>query len=446
MQCAVSAEESGAGSKPNIVLILADDLGYGDLSSYGATDMRTPHIDGLMASGMRFDQFYANSPVCSPTRAALLTGRYPDLVGVPGVVRTHSRNNWGHLDRNAVLMSKVLNDAGYYTALVGKWHLGLQSPNTPNELGFDFFHGWLGDMMDDYYTHRRHDINYMRRNWKTIDPEGHATDLFSEWAVEVIEQRKNKAKPFFLYLPYNAPHNPIQPPDDVLKRVMERESGIDEERARLVALIEHMDEGIGRVISALKESNQMKNTVIVFASDNGGALRFGATNGPLRGGKGDMFEGGIRVPACVVWPGKIEAGTRSTRVAMTMDLFPTLAALAGAEETQGIEGKSLLDTLLGNDQAPDERSLVWVRREGGGHNGRAYYAIRQGNWKLVQNTPFEPMALYDLESDPQETTPLPTNHPQYRALSQELMKHISRSGLVPWQREETMKKVEGVIE
>jgi len=291
--------------------------------------------------------------------------------------------------------------------------------------------------MDDYYTHRRHDINYMRRNGKTIDPEGHATDLFSDWAVEVIEQRKNKAKPFFLYLPYNAPHNPIQPPADVLKEVTDRESGIEEKRAKLVALIEHMDQGIGKVLSALKESGQMDNTLIVFTSDNGGALRFGANNGSLRSGKGDMFEGGIRVPACVVWPGHIEAGTRSDRVAMTMDLFPTFAALAGAEATQSIEGVSILDTLLKDDQTPDERTLVWVRREGGHrYNGRAYYAIRQGNWKLLQNTPFEPMALYDLESDPQETTPLPINHPQYRTLSQELVNHISRSGLIPWQREE----------
>jgi arylsulfatase A-like enzyme len=149
-----------------------------------------------------------------------------------------------------------------------------------------------------------------------------------------------------------------------------------------------------------------------------------------------MFEGGIKVPACAVWPGHIEAGSRSDRVAMTMDLFPTLAAVAGAEVTHDIEGVSILDTLLGNDHAPDERSLVWVRREGGGHNGRAYYAIRKGNWKLLQNTPFEPMALYDLASDPREETPLPTNHPQYRNLSQALLKHISRSGLIPWQREE----------
>ncbi|MFP6616528.1 MAG: sulfatase-like hydrolase/transferase [Candidatus Hydrogenedentota bacterium] len=425
-----------ADTKPNIVLILADDLGYGDLSSYGAADMRTPHIDGLMKSGMRFDQFYSNCPVCSPTRAALLSGRYPDLVGVPGVIRTDRNNSWGNLDQNAVLMPEVLRDAGYYTALVGKWHLGLEPPYTPNERGFDYFQGWLSGMMSDYYTHRRHDINYMRRDRETIDPEGHATDLFTDWAIEVVEDRKNKDKPFFLYLAYTAPHNPIQPPDDVLKQVMERETGIDEDRAKIVALIEHMDQCIGRVISALKASGQMENTVIVFASDNGGMLRFGATNGPLRGGKGDMSEGGIRVPACVVWPGHIEAGSRSDRVAMTMDLFPTLAALVGAEETQGIEGVSILDTLLGKTQAQDERSLVWVRREGGAHNGRAYYAIRRGKWKLLQNSPFEPMALYDLESDPQEKMPLPKNHPQYRALSRELMEHISRSGRVPWQREE----------
>jgi arylsulfatase A-like enzyme len=187
-------------NRPNILMILVDDLGYGDLSSYGAKDMRTPNIDKLMASGMRFDNFYANCPVCSPTRASLLTGRYPDLVGVPGVIRTHLTNNWGYLAPQAVLLPKLLSWAGYHTAMVGKWHLGLESPNTPNERGFDHFHGFLGDMMDDYYHHRRHGNNYMRLNNKEIDPKGHATDLFSQWSVDYINSRKNAAQPFFFYL------------------------------------------------------------------------------------------------------------------------------------------------------------------------------------------------------------------------------------------------------
>ena len=201
-----------AQSKPNIIIILVDDLGYGDLSSYGATDLKSPAIDSLMAAGMRFDSFYANCPVCSPTRAALLSGTYPDLVGVPGVIRTFPKNNWGWLSPEAVLLPVSLKTAGYHTAIVGKWHLGLESPNTPNERGFDFFKGFLCDMIDDYYKHRRHGINYFRENQKEIDPPGHATDLFSNWAVDYLNKRKDKKQPFFLYLAYNAPHTPIQPP------------------------------------------------------------------------------------------------------------------------------------------------------------------------------------------------------------------------------------------
>ncbi|MBT5847294.1 MAG: sulfatase-like hydrolase/transferase, partial [Verrucomicrobiales bacterium] len=289
-----------AQAKPNILIILADDLGYGDLSCYGAKDLKSPHLDALMASGMRFDSFYANCPVCSPTRAALLSGTYPDLVGVPGVIRTSPESNWGWLSPKAVLLPVPLKAAGYHTAIVGKWHLGLESPNTPNERGFDFFKGFLCDMIDDYYKHRRHGINYFRENQKEIDPPGHATDLFSNWAVDYLNKRKDNKQPFFLYLAYNAPHTPIQPPPDWLAKVKAREKGIAEPRAKLVALIEHMDDGIGKVIATLKANGQYENTLIIFSSDNGGQLNVGARCGNHRGGKQDMYEGGLKVPTCAV--------------------------------------------------------------------------------------------------------------------------------------------------
>ena len=217
---------SDSASRPNVLVILLDDLGTGDLSCYGATGLQSPNIDRLVASGMRFDRFYANSPVCSPTRAALLSGRYPDMVGVPGVIRTHFQDNWGHLSSQAVLLPPLLQHAGYHTALVGKWHLGLASPNTPNERGFDHFHGFLGDMMEDYNNHRRHGINYMRLDGKEIDPEGHATDLFTQWAVDYLRQQSPKQdQPFFLYLAYNAPHAPIQPPKEWVDRVQAASAG-----------------------------------------------------------------------------------------------------------------------------------------------------------------------------------------------------------------------------
>ena len=421
------------GSVPNIVLILVDDLGYGDLSSYGAKDLATPAIDGLVRRGMRFSNFYANCPVCSPTRAALLSGRYPDAVGVPGVIRTHSRNSWGYLAPDAVLLPAALKKAGYQTAMVGKWHLGLGEPNLPNLRGFDFFHGFLGDMMDDYFNHRRHGVNYMRLNREIIDPPGHATDLFSQWTCQWLEAYRGE-EPFFIYLAYNAPHSPIQPPEDFLKRYKEKHPGADERRARLAALIEHMDAGIGRVLAALDQTGRAQNTLILFASDNGGSLPHGADNGPLAGGKQDMREGGIRVPMCAVWPGRIEPGSRSNRVALTMDLFATICEAAGAEFDRAIDGRSILPTLLGKTQPPEDRFLFWVRLEGGRrYEGRPYYCVRRGDWKLTQDDASQPLQLYNLADDPRETTDLAGRRAEvYAELKAALEAHIARCAKVPY--------------
>jgi len=423
-----------SGEGPNILMILVDDLGYGDLACYGSGDMRTPSIDRLMNRGMRFDNFYANCPVCSPTRAALLTGRYPDLVGVPGVIRTHIKDSWGYLSPQAVLLPQVLKAAGYHTGIVGKWHLGLEEENRPNRRSFDFFHGFLGDMMDDYYHHRRFGHNYMRLNDKEIDPEGHATDLFSQWAGDYIRLRGNTGKPFFLYLAYNAPHTPIQPPPEWIDRVKNREPGISDRRAKLVALIEHLDDGIGRVLTALKKAGLERNTLVIFASDNGGLLRVGANNGPLRAGKQDMYEGGIKVPMCAVWPGRIAAGSRSKRIALTMDLYPTMCEAAGARFTHEIDGRSILPTLLGRSQSEEDRTLFWVRREGNRYGGQDYYAARDGDWKLVQNSPFEPFELYHLKDDPREEKSVGPNHPMYKKLFTALRGHVCRAGALPWQK------------
>ena len=422
--------------KPNILMILVDDLGYGDLGAMGAKDMRTPHIDALYRDGIRFDQFYANCPVCSPTRASLLSGRYPDLVGVPGVIRTHARNNWGCLSPGAVLLPQMLKQAGYYTAIVGKWHLGLESPSTPNERGFDHFYGFLGDMMDDYYTHRRHEINYMRDNEQEIDPKGHATDLFSDHAADYISRQAKEAAPFFLYLAYNAPHTPIQPPQEWIDRVAEREPQMDAKRVKLVALIEHMDAGIGRVIKALKENGQYDNTLIVFTSDNGGRTDLGADHRHLRGAKQNMYEGGIRVPMCAVWKNKITPGSAGSGVWLTMDMFPTFCEAAGVSVDHEIDGKSMLAALQGESVTLEpERTLFWVRREGGQYGGHAYYAAQRGPWKLMQNTPFEPYRLFNLTDDPSEQHPITdTNHPEYQYLYKALMEHIQKAGQVPWQK------------
>lgn len=385
---------------------------------------------------MRFDNFYANCPVCSPTRAALLTGRYQDYVGVPGVIRTYEDNNWGYLDPNATLLPEQLKMAGYHTALIGKWHLGLESPNTPVERGFDYFHGWLGDMMDDYWTHRRHGINYMRLNGREIDPEGHATDLFTDWSVNYIRSQADDERPFFLYLAYNAPHFPVQPPQEWLDKVKKREKDIDDTRAKLVAFIEHMDDGIGKVIAGLKESGQYENTLIIFSSDNGGHLPSKANNGPLRDGKQSMYEGGLKVPTAMSWPGKIPAGSISEQMNLSMDIYPTLLEVAGLEPKQPIEGRSFLPVLLGEDAPAEERTLYFTRREGGTrYGGQSIYAVRKGDWKLLQNSPYEPYELYNLLQDPQEKNNLMASEKEkYRELNKLMMEHIQKGGQVPWQK------------
>ncbi len=422
--------------RPNILVILTDDQGYGDVTAFGAPDLQTPHLDGLVKAGMKLTNFHANSSVCSPTRASLLSGRYPEAVGVPGVIRTNRANNWGHLSSAAVLMPDRLRKAGYTTALIGKWHLGLTSPNTPNERGFDFFHGFAGDMMEDYTTHIRDGKNYMRLNGQEINPQGHATDLFTQWSVEYIRKRAKAAKPFFLYLAYNAPHVPIQPPIEWVQKVKVRQPGISEKRAQLVALIEHMDDGIGKVIGALKDSGLNENTMILFTSDKGGHLSAGEINVAVNGAKGSMYEGGLKVPACVVWPGRIAPDSQSDQLLLTIDIYPTVLAAIGAKAEDQVDGVSFLPTLLGQKATPAERTVFFTRREGeGGYGGKTIDAVRKGDWKLLQNFPDQPYELYNLREDPLEQHNLAREQPEvYKELFSLLQNHRSESGLVPWQR------------
>ncbi len=438
-------------AKPNILFIMVDDLGYGDLSCYEAPDLKSPNIDGIFSKGMRLDNFYANCPVCSPTRASLLTGMYPDNAGVPGVVRTQLEDkhpNWGKLREDAVMLPTALKKAGYHTGIVGKWHLGLDAPDRPTDRGFDHFHGFLGDMMDDYYKHLRHGNHYMRLNTEKVDPEGHATDIFSDWAIEYISERAPKDDPYFLYLAYNAPHTPIQPPQDWFEKVLAREkpNGITEKRAKLVALIEHLDHGIGRVLDAVEKSGEAENTLIVFTSDNGGQINVGARNAPLRGGKQEMWEGGIRVGTAVAWPGKIAAGSNSgDHIGLTMDFYPTLCEVAGAALPGGddpsIDGRSFLWKLLGKKQkAPMPRDLYWVRLEGNQkYGGIPYHAVRSGDWKLLRNTGFEAYQMFNLANDPAEQNPIPREKApaEYNKLFNSLMGHIYETGKIPWQRPST---------
>ena len=431
----LAAASLHAAKKPNVVCILVDDLGYSDLSSFGGTDIRTPAIDGMMKAGLRFDQFYSNCTVCTPTRASLLTGRYPDLVGAPGVIRQWDESSWGYFQPTGPTMPELMRKAGYHTAMVGKWHLGFESPNIPNDRGFDFFHGFLADMMDDYWTHLRGGVNWMRLNKKEVKAKGHATEVFTGWAIDYVKkQSADEKKPFFLYLAYNAPHFPIQPPKDWLEKVQKREPQLSKKRATNVAFVEHMDHEIGKFMDALKELGIAEDTLVVFSSDNGGSIPHGALNGELRGGKQDHCEGGIRVPTCAVWPGTIETG-RTNAPGITMDLLPTFCEIAGVTVEHEIEGQSLAPILLKGSKGDPNRSLIFVRREGNRrYQGRAYYAIRRGPWKLLQNTPFEPMQLVNLEEDPAEANPKPNSGKIANELTAELMRHIQKSGKINWKK------------
>ena len=416
---------------PNIVYILVDDLGYGDLSSYGASDINTPAIDKLAKEGKLFTRAYANSTVCSPSRAAILSGNYPDRVGVPGVIRQFKDNDWGNLVNDFISLPQALKTSGYKTALIGKWHLGLESPDIPNERGFDYFKGFLGDMMDDYNNHLRGGVNWMRENLLEISPKGHATDLFTQWSIDYIEKNKSSKNPFFLFLNYNAPHSPIQPPKKWLNSVIKRERNASEGRQQLIAFIEHLDDSVDKVINSLENNNLLDNTIIIFTSDNGGALHYSASNKPFNGGKGNMLEGGIRIPCIVKWSNVIKPGVVNDPI-MLMDFYPTLVNISREFNDYNLPSKNILPLLKDEELSYDSRFMVWIRREGHVFGGRDFYAISNGRFKLLQNSPFEPYKLYDLEKDPFEENPI-ENKEVKSLLLKKLTKHIQVSGNIPWQ-------------
>lgn len=424
-----------AAGKPNILVVLTDDQGCGDFSAAGTKDIRTPHMDRIFREGMTFPNFFANSCDCSPTRAALLSGCYPDRVGVPGVIREESpANSWGNLSPDAMLLPRVLETAGYHRAIIGKWHLGTSSPNLPNERGFDHFQGFLGDMMDDYWTHRRNRVNYMRRNLEVITPEGHATDLFSDWACAYLEDRARNPQPFFLYLAYNAPHGPLQPPPEWLKKVRQREPQMNGNRAKLVALTEHLDSGIGRVLEKLDSTGLASNTLVIFTSDNGGDQASGANNGPWRGAKGRMYDGGLRVPGAARWPGVIAPGSTTQRMTMTMDIFATACAVAGVAPPSNIDAVGFLPALRGRKDPEAPRDFYFVRREGGEYAGKTIEAMRRGDWKLLRNKPSAPLELYHVRTDPKENNDVAAHEKTvFDELSAALQKQIRIGGAVRWQ-------------
>lgn len=395
------ASPMDAMGKPNIVIILADDLGYGDVGCYGDTRIETPNIDALAADGLRFTDFHSNGAVCSPTRAALLTGRYQQRSGITGVVTAAGHRHTG-LDLQETTFAEVLQEVGYTTALFGKWHLGYRPDYNPVRQGFDEYVGFVSGNID-YHAHL--DQTGAEDWWKQDElvPEtGYSTDLITDHGVDFILRHRDK--PFLLYLAHEAPHYPYQGRRDPPRYTREDGRTLDPATPEAYKeMVEVMDEGIGRIRRAIEEAGLSGNTLIFFWSDNGPAKMGSA--GPLRGKKNEIWEGGHRVPAVAFWPGRIRAGDVTDETAMGMDLFPTMVDLAGASLPEGLEldGVSLVPHLIGEKPlAP--RPVFW--------GVKTMLAVRQGDLKLVTDVSFTDPVLYDLQADRAETTDLAGQKPE----------------------------------
>jgi len=380
-----------AGKRPNIVLILADDLGYGDLGCYGGADVLTPNIDRLAAEGMRFTDAYSCAPVCAPARAGLLTGRYPQRFGFEFNPFPRRKDPWGIPDSER-LLSEDLKAAGYATGLVGKWHLGPGANQHPMKRGFDEFFGFIGGK-HRYVEEAKKDANGpLLRGTQEVAEKEYLTEAFTREACSFIE--RNKARPFFLYLAPNAVHVPLQtPPEKYLSRVKGVE---DEQRRNLVGILAALDDQVGAVRQKLKELGLLENTLLVFMSDNGGAVGNKSKNGKLRGVKTDLFDGGIRVPLIVSLAGTIHARD-DQRLASILDLYPTfLNAALVRPVPERLDGADLLFGRMRHD------ALFW--RYG------PEKAVRSGKWKLVSLKEGSNQ-LFDLSVDVGEANDLAEKEP-----------------------------------
>ena len=426
-----SAELQQTASRPNVIIFLTDDQGYGDLSCMGATDFRTPNLDRLASDGVRFTDWYSNCPVCSPSRAALLTGRYPGNAGVRWVLRGHRLTSG--LPKSTPTLATMLRGAGYQTAMAGKWHLGLTEDTRPNSHGFDRSFGFFAGTID-YYSHIFYyganrpgpGINPTHDLWEDNEEVWrngeYFTELIADKAIEYLREMRAGDKPFFLYLPFNAPHYPMHAP----QQYMDRFPDLPWDRQVMAAMISAVDDAVGKIMNEVERLGVADNTLTIFTSDNGPSREsrnwldgnldpyYGGTSGGLKGHKGSLYEGGIRMPGIMHWPDRIAKGVVTAEPCVSMDIVPTVLDAAGLDKNQHeLNGISLLDHLTEN--APlDERPIFW---EMGNQT-----AVRRGKWKLVLNgrlveyeEPIAEVHLSNLEDDPAESVNLADEEPAVTA-------------------------------
>jgi arylsulfatase B len=423
--------QAASAPRPHIVYIVSDDQGWKDVGFHGS-DIKTPNLDALAQGGARLEQYYSQ-PMCTPSRAALMTGRYPHRYGLQTLV-IPSAGTYG-LPTDEWLLPQALREAGYRTAIVGKWHLGhADRKYWPRQRGFDYQYGpLLGEI--DYFTHSAHGTRDWFRDNQSVGEKGYVTRLLGADAVKLIEKHDTRT-PLFLYLTFTAPHAPYQAPQEYLDRYT---SIADPARRAYAAMITAMDDEIGLVIRALEKRRMRDNTLIVFQSDNGGprSAKFTgevdmskstipADNGPYRDGKASLYEGGTRVVALVNWPGHIPAGSIVDQPLHVVDMYPTLAHLAGATlgKNKPLDGMDVWSTLSEGKPSPREEVVYDLEPF------RA--ALRKGSWKLVwQATLPSRLELFDLEKDPGEKTNLADQNPQKVAELQQRIEALAREAVPP---------------
>lgn len=419
-------------SKPNIIHIVADDLGWKDVGFNGCTDIKTPNLDALATGGAKFSQFYVQS-MCTPTRAALMTGRYPFRYGLQTIV-IPGPAGYG-LDTSEWLLPQSLKEAGYTTAIIGKWHLGHADVKYwPKQRGFDYQYGaMIGEL--DYYTHSDAGVLDWFRDNKAVTEEGYTTQLIGNDAVKYISAQHART-PFYLYLTFNAPHTPYQAP----KEYVDRYQNIAEPTRRTYAgMVACLDDEIGRVVAALDQQGLRDNTLIIFHSDNGGTTnamfagqmadlsktKLPCDNGPYRDGKGTLFEGGCRVSALANWPGHIKAQTVDGMI-HAVDVYPTLAALAGAStaKCKPLDGVNVWSTIAEGKPSPRTEVVYNVEPFRG--------AVRQGDWKLIWRTLIPTSVdLYNLAEDPYEKANVAAAHPEKVAAMQDRLNALGKESAKP---------------